>query len=53
MVQLPESVHKVLDVDALCTSFFNGLEWYHTDVSWLNSRAILSTKTSKLIEINA
>ncbi len=29
MVELPESVHKVLDVDALCNSVFEGLESNH------------------------
>ncbi len=40
-------------VNALRTSAFEGLALNHWDVDWLISRAILSTKTSRLIKINA
>ncbi len=39
MVELPESVQKVLD------TVFHGLASNYSDVSWLISRSILSTKT--------
>ncbi len=51
MVELPESVQKVLDIDTLCSTVFDGLESNFSGVSWLTSRAILSTKNSRLIEI--
>ncbi len=44
MVELPESVPKVLDIDTLCSKVFDGLESNYSNVSWLTSRAILSTK---------
>ncbi len=53
MVELPKSVQKVLDVDALCDSVFEGLESNQSDLGWLISRTILSTKNSGLIRINA
>ncbi len=39
MVELPESVKKVLDVDTLCSTVFDGVESNNSDVSWLTSRA--------------
>ncbi len=53
IVKIPEPVHKVLDVDALCNSVFEGLASNHSDVGWLTSRTILSMKNSRLIDINA
>ncbi len=53
MVELPESVQKVLDVDTLCRTVFDGLESNYSNESWLTSRAILSAKNSRLIGINA
>ncbi len=41
MVELPESLQKVLDIHDLCSTVFDGLESS-------NSRAILTTKTSSL-----
>ncbi len=52
MVELRESVHKVLDVDSLCNSVFEGLKSNHSDLGWITSRAILFTKNSGLIDIN-
>ncbi len=46
MVELLESVQKVLDIDALCSTVFDGLESNYSDASGLTSRAILSTKHS-------
>ncbi len=53
MVELPESVQKVPDIDTLCSMVFEGLDSNYSDVSWLTSRAILSTNKSRLIEMNA
>ncbi len=53
MVELPESVQKVLYIDTLCSTVFDGLESNYSDLSWLTPRAILSTKNSRLIEINS
>ncbi len=50
-MELPESVKKVLDIDTLCSTGFDGLESNYSEVSWLTSKAILSAKTSRLIEI--
>ncbi len=52
MLELPESLQKLLDIDTLCSTVFDGLESNYSDVRWLTSRAILSTKYSRLIDIN-
>ncbi len=44
MVEIPESVQKVLDIDTLRSTVFDGLDSNYSDVSWLTSRAILSYK---------
>ncbi len=51
VVELPESVEKFLDIDTLCSTVFDGLESNYSDVSLLTTRAILSTKKPRLIEI--
>ncbi len=33
-------MQKVLDIDTLCSTVFDGLESNYSDVSWLASRAI-------------
>ncbi len=53
MLELPESVHKVVDLDIPCTSVFEVLKSNHPEVCWLTSRAILHKKISRLIAINA
>ncbi len=45
-------MHKVLHTDGFRTSVFEGLESNQSDAGWLTLRAILSTKNSRLIEIN-
>ncbi len=52
MVELPESVQKVLDIDTLCSTVYDGLESNYSDVSWLTSRASVH-ENPRLIEINA
>ncbi len=46
MVKMPESVHKVLDIDTLCSAVFHGLELNSFYVNRLTTRAILSAKIS-------
>ncbi len=53
MVELPESVQKVLDIDALCGTVSDRIESNYSDLSWLTSRAVLSTINSRLKEIQA
>ncbi len=35
MVELPDPVQKVLDIDAMCSTVFDGLESKYSDVSLL------------------
>ncbi len=53
LVELPESMQNVLGIDTLWSTVFDGFQSNYSDVSWLSSRAILFTKNSRLIEINA
>ncbi len=39
MVELPESVQRVLDIDTLCSTVFDGLESNYCDVSWLTFKS--------------
>ncbi len=45
-------MHKVLHTDGFRTSVFEGLKSNQSDAGWFTLRAILSTKNSRLIEIN-
>ncbi len=49
MVEHPQSVQKVVDIENLCRTVFDGLESNYCDVSRFTSRAILFTKNSRLI----
>ncbi len=51
ILELFESMQKVLDIDTLCNMVFDGLQSNYSSVSWLTSRAILSPKHSRLIDI--
>ncbi len=50
LVALSDSVQNLQDLDTLCSTELDGLESNYSVVSWLTSKAILSTKNSRLLE---
>ncbi len=52
MADLHESVEKAFSFNDLCSTVFNGIESYYSDVDWLTSRTNISKNNSKSKQIN-